>query len=544
VSDFGSDIGSDTVSNAGFQSQSQAQLSPPAAAARSGRRVIVLVMITSLLFSAGARYWADAKRDVAIPHRGSDIAATSLGSMDSFALGLLLGGLRGPLVMILWTESETQKSDKNLEGVDTQIEWIRLLQPEFDTVHIFEIWNKAYNISVQMASLANKYDVILGALDYAYNVDRAKPDDINIVAAIGQLYFDKLGTSSEKVYYRRRVRQETLPHPSNQKARQQDPGWRRVQLDPVLDNSFNILPALTKPVKGHERPANLPASQEWDDGAALPYLPAFAPYPDGVSPYGLAYNYYKRAEVLQNVGMQRHDQLSDLVIDSRPALSLKFWGEEEMEQGHRRELQAFGIPMPENVDDMLAMTAGLPLAESPKDPAAFKLAIVAFSRAEKLFPKSLEEYNRHILHFPERELQYQSYMEEIRAEVQLAGGDTEYLEAMICPPAERAQHLAAALKDYRECGHLSYINLLRYYIDSDILPLALPPGFGLDRIGDHKPVEDLSPEQAQDAVLKADAIKRTKKNQYINSDRFEFDRFIARGMAREKSILAAQAAHN
>jgi hypothetical protein len=524
------------------QSQQQIQLDlPMPAAPRSGRVAIVAVMIASLLFSAGARYWADSKREAAIPHQGSDAAAASLGSMNSFALGLLLGGLRGPLVMILWTESETQKSEKDLEGVDTQIEWIRLLQPEFDTVHIFEIWNKAYNISVQMASLANKYDVILGALDYAYSVDRAKPDDINIVAAIGQLYFDKLGTSSEKYYYRKRVRQETMPHPTEQKARQQDPGWRRVQLDPVLDNSFNILPELIKPKVGQERPANLPADQEWDDGSTLQYLPQFGPYPDGVSTYGLAYNYYKRAEVLQNVGMQRHDQLSDLVIDSRPALSLKFWAEEEMEQGHRRELQAFGVPMPDNVDDMLGISAGLPLAQPQKDPEAFKLAIVAFTRAEKLFPGSLVEYNRHILHFPERELQYQSYMEEIRAEAQLAGGDCEYLTAMICPPAERAQHLASALAYYRECGHLSYINLLRYYIDSDILPLALPPGFGLDRTGERKPVEELSPQQAQDAVLKADYIKSHSKNGYINQDRYEFDRFIARSAAREKSILAAQA---
>ena len=180
----------------------------------SNRLPIVMVMILSLIGSGGARYWADQTRAAAVPQRGGEVSASaSLGGMNSFALGLLLGGLRGPLVMILWTESENAKSDKDLEGVDTQIEWIRLLQPEFDTVHIFQIWNKAYNISVQMASMANKYDVILGALDYAYKVDSAKPDDINIIAAIGQLYFDKLGMSSEKEFYRKRVREQTVPHP-------------------------------------------------------------------------------------------------------------------------------------------------------------------------------------------------------------------------------------------------------------------------------------------------------------------------------------------
>ena len=67
--------------------------------------------------------------------------------MPSFATALLLGGLRGPLVMFLWPNSETSKREHHLEDVDTEIEWIRLLQPEFDTVHLFQIWNKAYATS-------------------------------------------------------------------------------------------------------------------------------------------------------------------------------------------------------------------------------------------------------------------------------------------------------------------------------------------------------------------------------------------------------------
>ena len=77
--------------------------------------------------------------------------------------------------MILWSSSETQKSEKNLEDFDTKVEWIRLLQPEFDTVHIFQIWNKAYNISVQMAAVQNKYTTILDALEYAQRVEDQRP---------------------------------------------------------------------------------------------------------------------------------------------------------------------------------------------------------------------------------------------------------------------------------------------------------------------------------------------------------------------------------
>src|SRR5262249_46863330 len=137
-----------------------------------------------------------------------------------------------------------QKTENNLEDFDSKVEWIRLLQPEFDTVHIFQIWNKAYNISVKMTNMANKYATILDALDYAHNVDAEKPNDINIVSAIGGIYFDKFGQSAEKAYYRKRVRNESLPHATDVAIRRRDVAVRRTELDPMLDNNFKVLPEL------------------------------------------------------------------------------------------------------------------------------------------------------------------------------------------------------------------------------------------------------------------------------------------------------------
>ncbi len=291
---------------------------------RRSRAPIAAALAASLIASAFARGLAGWDRARTIPTRGSAATDTkSLSGMNSFALGLLLGGLRGPLVMFLWTDSENNKTNRDLDGVNTEIEWIRLLQPEFDSVHLFQIWNKAYNISVQMASRANKYDAILGALDYAADVDRQKPDDINIVAAVGQIYFDKLGTSQEKFYYRRRVREETRAVAGGGQAGG-GVAAVRTRLDPILDADGRVLKSLSTPVPGAGKATD--ADGETDDGSQLQYLPQFAPYPDGVSTFALAYNYYKRAEVLQNVGKQRHENLSDMVIDSRPFLALRELG--------------------------------------------------------------------------------------------------------------------------------------------------------------------------------------------------------------------------
>jgi hypothetical protein len=90
------------------------------AVVRPGRLVTVVVLLAGLLFSVLARTWAMALQDEAAatgPYstgESSDTTAashsSSFGNMDSFALALLLGGLRGPLVMFLWVSSESQKN--------------------------------------------------------------------------------------------------------------------------------------------------------------------------------------------------------------------------------------------------------------------------------------------------------------------------------------------------------------------------------------------------------------------------------------------------
>src|SRR5687768_13049344 len=144
---------------------------------------VVVVVLVGLVLATVTRQFAAQRRGAT-----ALAAATPLSRMNSYALALLLGGLRGPLVMFLWPSSEGQKSEKNLEDFDTKVEWIRLLQAEFDTVHIFQIWNKAYNISVLMANPANKYATILDALDYAQQVDAERPNNINILSAIAGIY--------------------------------------------------------------------------------------------------------------------------------------------------------------------------------------------------------------------------------------------------------------------------------------------------------------------------------------------------------------------
>jgi hypothetical protein len=319
-----------------------------------GRTIIGVVLIAALICSAVLQQVAFSYRNAAVNRNRPEgaPAPSRVANLDSFSLALLLGGLRGPLVMFLWTNSESQKSDKDLESFDTQVELIRLLQPEFDTVHLFQIWNKAYNVSVQLASLSNKYAAILDAVEYAHRTDISNPNDINIISATAGLFTDKLGNSTEKDYYRRRVRTETLPlyrvtfpaarvdafkkavadagmdegrvrlttDPATgnataimeklggdrvlakfkdtggvtvtavprQSLRPESRSGRRTEMDTMLDANGRILPPLLKPTH------TIPPGQEGNDGSELQYLGQFQSKQPGPKnecdafPYGLS----------------------------------------------------------------------------------------------------------------------------------------------------------------------------------------------------------------------------------------------------------------
>lgn len=447
---------------------------------------IVIVLIISLV-------GAGLTRQLAFAVRGGPIVAAassgrSLSGMNSYALALLLGGLRGPLVMFLWSTSESQKSLNDLEDFDSKVEWIRLLQPEFDSVHIFQIWNKAYNISVKMTSQANKYATILDALEYAHNVDAEKPNNINIVSAIGGIYFDKFGNSAEKFFYRKQVRTQTIARPGNASNLRNDPGVRKTELDPILDKNFNILPELITPRMSDPLvdPNN---SANRYDGSELQFLPEFQPYPYGVSPFAIAYSYHRRAELLQLVGKQRHAQLSDLVIDSRPPLSLKLWADEETEYARRAELTAFGKTVAVNTDklDLELNAASISLGTAVNDRPAIDEAIFEYDRSALLYGRADSEFAQHILRFKQAESTYDSQRSSVIAQQMLAWADRDYLKSMIAPQAERAALIKQSADEYARAANLSRVVLLKFSVWDSVANQLYPKGMTRQNVNEVSP---------------------------------------------------------
>jgi len=504
-----------------------------------GRLGIVVVMIVSIVLAGITSSWARRLRSGPNDLAAGGTSQSSLANMNSFSLALLLGGLRGPLVMFLWTNSENLKNEKNLEDFDTYVEWIRLLQPEFDTVHIFQVWNKAYNISVQMAAVGNKYITILDALDYAQRVEDSRPNNVSMIYQIGSIYYDKLGNSQEKDYYKQRVREESKPHVGKQKLAKNDPGWRRLELDPVLDDKGMILPELLKPK--YPRPTTGPASQgEFVNGAELQFLEPYQPFPYGVSTMAFGYNYHKQAQVLQAVGKQLHANLSDTVVDSRPALALKGWSEDEWERGRRLELKALNTaPAGPERGHLELPTANVTPAAPVSDKSLLAEAIFSYDLAARLSRDAYDDYARHVRAYARNLQTYQSHMDSMRAQEPLLLGDRDFLKAIQAGEGEaRKKLLAAAAEQYRAAVRANIGIVFRYYVPEELAQQILPAGVtraDVDHAGaDGRP--RLNDEQMLTAYLKAMGAISQQQFDPDNEDRSEYARYIDRAMSRLKTI--------
>lgn len=517
---------------------------PDAAARRgTGRTGAIFLMVVSLIAAVVLRQVAvGIQRGEAATSRRSAASGASLAGMDSYAIALLLGGLRGPLVMVLWANSEAQKTNRDLEGVDTQIEWIRLLQPEFDSVHRFQMWNKAYNLSVQMVGLGNKYTTILDALDYGRNVDAERADNIHIIKEIGRIYSEKLGNSHpERYYYRERLRKETRHRDPSARAaiRKDQTGFQRLAHDPLLDAAGNVLPQYLEPRL--RRPADWPADREFYDGSDLQFLPEFQPYPYGLSPYALGYNYHKRAQVLMDTTGDKPTQESDSVVDAQPGLTLKAWAEEEWERGRRLEAKAFGAALPPERFGWELVTADLAIDGSAevKDREALSEAIYVNDMMVRLTDASRVQYDRHLSkpeYLPKRTL-YAVHLDILTAMRSYAAADAAYLRAVGAPSGsdERADLIRTAANQYRDTIRNFGLVTLRYYTDISVLTAVFPPGVTRANIGTGG-LGSATAVTEQDVMRLLSAtgleIQRRGGEDQNSTDRLEYDTYIRRCLER------------
>ncbi len=477
---------------------------------------------------------------------------SELGKLDSFALGLLLGGLRGPLVMALWSGIDQQRTARELEDIDTKIELIRLLQPQFDSVHVEQIHNKAYNLSAERANAAGRYAAILDGIEYARRVNAERPGDIDIETQIGEVFRAKLGAGGEdRGYFSRRVHQETqanqpvvriefpaaleselrdaalvagvsprdlLVRPVSRDAGEgdgQNQDGRRLaavvraeyapailasfdgpdvtavelpppattatgspqRLQPMLDADGNLLPELTRArVQASGNPI-WPDEVDRLDGSEIQFLDTLGPFPEGLSPYALAYEHFSKALVLQESGGQEHLSQSEMSVRANPGRALRDWALEAYEAGRQLEAEALGFEAVPRSNEGLAqqraelLTAAVPLLADPPSPPLLRDAIELYERSRDVGSRAIEWLDRHMERYPRSANVFSVAVDRLEMLRVLLEADILYARLLLddVPANDRAQTIADAAALYRRADDLGLTLIARYY-GQDVLP--------------------------------------------------------------------------
>jgi hypothetical protein len=512
-------------------------------ATRTGRPVAAVVAIVGLLSAGALRYAAEATRAWASPSQ--DVTAgqgVRLAQLDSYALGLLLGGLRGPLVMALWSGMERLRIEGAFDELDERNELIRLLQPQFDSVHIQLARMSAYDVSAQQAGVASRYNTIVEAIGYLARVQDERPPDIELATETGKLLSNKLGAADEAEYFSRRVRQETqarqpavrlefdqaretelrnaaaragiasreliirpagtpgrivalLPAEAGQRLQGFDgDDVARETLDPpdktdiartdgriptVLDDAGNLLPRYADPRRD--------APDDALDGAPLQFLRDFAPFPEGISPLALAYNEFQRARVLQEFAGQRHVQEGQGSVMVNPGRALRDWALEAYEVGRQLEAEAYGRQPPRrSTDGQLQARLELVSADMPPDrpvvaPALLDRARTYYRRAANVARRASAFLTDHVEQFPESANIFVSNVDRLDLFVALLEADLAYLDLLQDAPDAPRPEAVAALYEQADVSARDF--LLKYHV----MPQAMPNGVPTARVMDLPP---------------------------------------------------------
>jgi hypothetical protein len=332
------------------------------------------------------------------------------------------------------------------------------------------------------------------------------------------------------------VQEETRPHAMRQKLARNDPGWRRLELDPMVDARGMILPELLKPK--YQRPANVAPGSEWNDGSELQYLKPYQPFPYGISALALGYNYLKQAQVLQSLGTQVHANLSEQVVDSRPALALKGWSEDAWEHGRRLEAKALNVVVPPEGTgerrDLELPAASIAVDAPITDKGLLEQAVFYYDRGARVAQDAIKEYERHLKTYTANLGNYQSHMFTLRGEAALLQGDRDYLKAMLAAPGEQRQALLrSAAQHYRDSINGNLFMVLRYYVPEDIVKQTFPKGITRDNV-EQLPVDQYLP--VYYASMQLIAQQRFDPDA---EDRSDYQRSFERAMARLKQMGVA-----
>ncbi len=346
---------------------------------------------------------------------------------------LTFGGMRGVASTYLWIQAEEDKNNRKWDDLETKYDLIGALQPYFASVYIYHSWNQAYNLSAQWQEQEIKYKWVLDGIAYLYKGEDFNPANPDILYEEAQLYAQKLGAASERLFYREHWRNDiSRLHELNDKPESSKDATvalqnvrkfvtRRDPRDPPTARSYFHTEELPDPAQRAtgtgwgiriypdidvEKGFNL--FKDRGDGKQAREPMDFR---YGVSPFYFGYIEYKRCLALPvgptYTGLQ--------VIDAWPAMSLRLWCRDDLTYLGETMRGLFG-PTPNKA--LLADSTAFNDKVAEIHDCYRNIQMIA-PRAIELFDDDLTRYPRNVYVHTKHKLETASYKEIAKAEIKL-----------------------------------------------------------------------------------------------------------------------------
>lgn len=166
---------------------------------------IVLMLIVTIFLGRPATSETDEGGKISQLRISEELGESTLGNVDpsSATMNLVLLGMRGVAVNVLWMEHENYKTTKRFAEMRNTVDSIIALQPHYLGVWRYHAWDLAYNISAQWDDVRDRfYWVKQGAKFGLTGAERNKKYP-ELPWVVGRMTGQKIGQSDEWRYFRR-----------------------------------------------------------------------------------------------------------------------------------------------------------------------------------------------------------------------------------------------------------------------------------------------------------------------------------------------------
>ena len=112
-------------------------------------------------------------------------------------------GLRGIAVNVLWSQATEQKKNGDFDGLNSTLQALTKIQPNFIKVWEYQAHNLAYNVSMEFDDYEYRYHWVKKGLTFLKSGIRYNKQDHRITDSLGFFTGNKFGKSDEKESFRR-----------------------------------------------------------------------------------------------------------------------------------------------------------------------------------------------------------------------------------------------------------------------------------------------------------------------------------------------------